>query len=368
MRRALFAAVAFTLFLLLLEGLSSAVVASLEIYRTIYGVPLEHRHVRHDSEVGWVNLPNVRIPDLYGAGRGFTTNSEGFRAKREYSPEIPEGRLRVLCSGDSFTAGNDVDDEDAWPRLLELRDGKVEAINIGMGGYGADQAFLLARRTAASFDYDIHLFSFITDDFVRMRGDTFFGREKPLLGFRGDRLEALNAPLHEVSFFTQWRAANRIGRVLRPIRMMDLGARARDALRPRQPVEVGGKFETPDFAGDAEMKKTVAAMIAELKSDSDRRGARLALSYIPIFDEYRLNAHLGRWQDWIRAEAAAAGVAYWDLGEDLRALGEAEAAGLYIGPDRRSVQAGEAGHFNEKGNVFLAARFYERITAELGKR
>jgi lysophospholipase L1-like esterase len=62
-------------------------------------------------------------------------NSRGFR-DREFPLEKPAGELRVLALGDSFTYGQGVGQDDAWPQVLERaiaseRGGSVEVINAG---------------------------------------------------------------------------------------------------------------------------------------------------------------------------------------------------------------------------------------------
>lgn len=41
----------------------------------------DSRHATYDPEIGWVNEPNVQIPDMYGVERG------------PISPPTPQGRL-----------------------------------------------------------------------------------------------------------------------------------------------------------------------------------------------------------------------------------------------------------------------------------
>src|SRR5262249_24998751 len=65
----------------------------------------------------------------------FRINSKGLRADREYSYEKPAGVKRIVCLGDSFTAGYEVDVEDCFTRVLEreltARGRKVEVLNAG---------------------------------------------------------------------------------------------------------------------------------------------------------------------------------------------------------------------------------------------
>ena len=68
-------------------------------------------------------------------------NAMGFR-DREFSPEAPPGVTRILAIGDSFTYGWGVEDDEAWPKVLERRlvaaGERVEIAN--MGEPGADPA------------------------------------------------------------------------------------------------------------------------------------------------------------------------------------------------------------------------------------
>ena len=353
------------LFFLLLEGLSSIIVASIEIYETIDNLPLERKHARYDPELGWVNLLNAHIPDLYGDGRAFTTNSRGFRGATEYAKDAPKGRTRILCIGDSFTVGYGVDDEDAWVRLLELGDPRLETVNAGLSGYGPGQALLYYRRVSREFDYDVHLFSVITHDFVRLTGDRFLGRPKPLLQLQGGRLEAANTPVVKLSLIELWWQLNGPGTILKPFRLLDLAARARSAIWPR-PAKAPPRYETPDLGSNEEVKRIFAAIMREIGQDARTRGAAAAVVYLPMHDEFAPNANLEPWTDWIRAEARQAGVAFWDVGEDLRRLTRAQANALYIGLDGRAlIHLGDYGHFNERGNEFVAAALATRLESLL---
>ncbi|MFT7678575.1 MAG: hypothetical protein ACI8QC_002568 [Planctomycetota bacterium] len=97
-----------------------------------------------DAELGWVTRPGAHK----GALEEGWINSIGARGKREYSPLPEPGRLRVVCVGDSFTFGSEVEDTHSWPARLEAADASIEALNFGVGGYGTDQALLRLRRDA----------------------------------------------------------------------------------------------------------------------------------------------------------------------------------------------------------------------------
>ncbi|MGH2570030.1 MAG: hypothetical protein ACRDGR_02310 [bacterium] len=133
-----FAVAAVILGLLLIEGASR--VALFAIDRR--GELTERKHTTYDDELGWVNVPSTTVKDLYGPGRSLTINAQAFRGKREYEKTPPPGVTRLLCSGDSFTLGWGVDDDDTWCARLERENPELEVVNMGQGGYGIDQAYL----------------------------------------------------------------------------------------------------------------------------------------------------------------------------------------------------------------------------------
>lgn len=94
-----------------------------------------------DAELGWTNRPGEVERDAT-----CSINSIGARGRREYAPLPPPGTLRVVCVGESFVFGSQVDDGQDFPAQLEALDPSIEAINLGVGGYGTDQALLRFRR------------------------------------------------------------------------------------------------------------------------------------------------------------------------------------------------------------------------------
>src|SRR5688500_474604 len=162
--------------LLVLEGASSVLLVGYDLVADD-GVS-ERAHSAYDPELGWVSRPNVRLPNFYGKGRTFSTNASGFRSARDVSLDVPAGRVRVICSGDSFTMGYGVGDAQTWCHRLQAIDTRLETVNMGMGGYGVDQSYLWYRRDGITLDHDIHVFAFITSDFHRMQSTRFLGYAK----------------------------------------------------------------------------------------------------------------------------------------------------------------------------------------------
>jgi len=169
--------VTFLLFLVVVEGLASY---GLVLYNFLDRRPktkplAKQPYTKYDAELGWVDKPNLYIPDLYGAGVYLRTNAQGFRNNRDIDKAVSDTKVRVICSGDSFTHGYGVDNTHTWCELLSAFDPRLETVNMGEDAYGADQAYLRYKRDGANIDHQVQIFAFITDDFYRMLDDSFLG-------------------------------------------------------------------------------------------------------------------------------------------------------------------------------------------------
>src|SRR5262245_36434568 len=102
----------FGLLLVIVEGLASYGLFIRFVMMT--NIVAERRHTKYDPELGWVNEPNVDIPDMYGPGIYLRTNGQGFRNNHSVSPAVPAKKARIICSGDSFTLGYGVDNDHTW--------------------------------------------------------------------------------------------------------------------------------------------------------------------------------------------------------------------------------------------------------------
>ena len=113
--------------------------------------------MRPDRDYVHTMLPSrTRTNEIPGhdARWTYTINSLGLRGPEPRAEE--PGLRRVLTLGDSFTFGWAVDDDEAYPRILEtllnadVGAPPVEVINAGTPGYNTHQqaAFLHARQRA----------------------------------------------------------------------------------------------------------------------------------------------------------------------------------------------------------------------------
>jgi hypothetical protein len=95
-----------------------------------------------DPEIGWVLSPESMAKHadhvVYSIDHG----------ERLTSAQPRSGPL-IVVTGDSFTFGYRVRDEDTWPWLLQERLPNYHVVNVAAPGYGTDQALMAAERKAA---------------------------------------------------------------------------------------------------------------------------------------------------------------------------------------------------------------------------
>lgn len=136
------------------------------------------------------------------ANRGFyCTDQRGARCSGSPDPGPPAAR-RVLAVGDSFTFCSEVRFEESWPALLEGRLADTEVINLGVPGFGLDQAALLLEERIDELRPDVVLVGLIPADLRRHINifrshlqQTSWPLSKPrfVLGPEG-QLDAVNLP------------------------------------------------------------------------------------------------------------------------------------------------------------------------------
>ena len=156
--------------------------------------------VIYDEWLGWAYRPNVTRQ----AGT-FTINRAGFRSQRDFDKSPPADSLRIAVFGDSFTAGDDVSDEEVWGYLLEAELNaagiRTEVLNFGVGAYGMGQAYLRWQQLGKSFAPDIVIFGLQPENLKRnlnvfrqllhRSGPPF---SKPRFALSEDELQLLNVP------------------------------------------------------------------------------------------------------------------------------------------------------------------------------
>jgi hypothetical protein len=365
------------LLFILLEGVSSTVIfvrdfawrAGLEGGASARSQPggVSSQHTQPDEDLGWAHLPNVNIPDLYGPGRHFRTNSQGFRNDSDFTTEEPEGRVRLICSGDSFTLGYGVSNADAWCTQLATLDPRLETINMGQVAYGLGQAYLWYRRDGARLEHSVHVLAFITADIARMRRDDFQGIEKPRLELENGILVARNIPIRQGGLFPLSSERRAVIRNLSTMRA------ANAILRRLGPSTAGrnGELGEPGAAAadlpDSESRAIVDGIIAELLRENRESGRLLVLLHLPVRSDYRAEHVIrteyghessGAWRRYLAEQAPTRGFVFIDMVESLGALTSDEFGQMFL---PRSSEGAGRGHLSELGNRHVARLVYERL-------
>lgn len=311
----------------------------------------ERRHTQYDELLGWANIPNLYIADMYGPGVYLQTNSQGFRNKQDFNPEPPDGKLRIICSGDSFTFGYGVDNDRTWCQLLSAKDERLETVNMGQGGYGVDQAYLWYKRDGQKLDHDIHLFAFITTDFKRMQRDEFNGYAKPLLKVQNDTLLVTNVPVSWRSFYMPWLTQNREA-------IDDL--KSTQLLRTFFIAEAETTSSDQPASEESSPELVAAKILEDLIKLNQAQNSQLVLVYLP--GQNFTGDDLKHWRQVIHTVAEQQGVPLLDLVETFKDLPAEEITSLFIQKGEIDYQ-GAAGHYTSKGNQYVADVLYEQLMA-----
>ena len=328
--------------LIVIEGAASYGV----VLRSAINAPMlaERRHTRYDELLGWSNTPNADIPDMYGPGIRLRINRQGFRSDREFESQVAPGRIRVICSGDSFTLGYGVANDRTWCERLSALEPRLETVNMGQGGYGLDQAYLWYRRDGGSLPHQLQILAFVSDDLPRVSAAAFSGYPKPRLMVNGTELAVTGVPVPGPAN-PQLRRLLERAQELRTAAL--LGAVRRIA--GLAPAEV----EDLSFT---ETQRVIAKLLADLKRLNEQRSSRLILVYLPT--ELDLRQPDTDWVPPVAREAASLGIPFLDLTDDFTAV--ADRASLFIKKGELDYPGAEE-HYTVAGNELVAQAINGKI-------
>ena len=160
-----------TLILVLISlgiSLTLAEVALRFIYPIGVGSPLRHRIP--NPVYGWSLEPGVSfLNQMSEATVSVTYNSKGWRDEN-HSLEKPRDTVRIVVLGDSFMEAYSVNFKDSIHKQLEVlaRENGVnlEVINLGVGGYGTLQEYLVFLNVGRDYKPDIVLLGFFLSNDV----------------------------------------------------------------------------------------------------------------------------------------------------------------------------------------------------------
>jgi len=342
----------------LIEGISSTLIF---VHQVWLSVRAHYPHyTRYDKELGWSNIPNYYDKDCFAPGVYLRTNSRGFRSNEETSDSVPRGKVRLVCSGDSFTLGDGVDNDHTWCQRLSSLNSALETVNMGESGYGVDQMYLLYRRDGASLQHDIHIFAVIGDDFRRMEFTAVGpGTHKPILKLENGSLVAANVPVPRNPPLMSWWLYDVFiyGRPsFNDLRTTRLLTSALDRISPRL-LRSFSNEPTPV------LPQTISKVIDELQFLNKEKNSILVLVYLPAEMDYNgTDPHLPVWRNLLRQEAGRTGLLLIDLTEDFEKLSPPQIGRFFIHPDA-FLSAFGAGHYSNEGNAFVAGKLYSYLVS-----
>jgi len=169
---------------------------------TIKQYDVRPSYLMYDSTLGWVTRPrSASTNGLYFA------NEEGVR-RGTIDQTTGSGKkgLQIALLGDSYTHGDEVPFEQTWGYYLEKKLAQMgiqaDIINLGVGGYGMDQAFLRWKTFGVKFSADIVIFGFQPENVKRnlnifrklYHKPSGMPFSKPRFILAGNHLKAINFP------------------------------------------------------------------------------------------------------------------------------------------------------------------------------
>jgi lysophospholipase L1-like esterase len=128
-----------------------------------------------------------------GAGNSFSSiGADGLRLTGDSSTISSHGS--ILAVGDSFTYGDEVFDEEAWPAQLQRLTGR-RVLNGGVTGYGLDQVVLRTEQLVVEHSPSSIVVGFIADDILRTEMRQMWWRDKPWFAIENDQLVLKGVPV-----------------------------------------------------------------------------------------------------------------------------------------------------------------------------
>jgi hypothetical protein len=156
----------------------------------------------YDPSKGWIPKPNLRDVNAFN-NKTLSTNSKGFRGKKDFSYTKNKEKLRILILGDSFTFGDEVSDDETYSSYLQEMLPHTEVINMGVHGYGHDQMLFLLKEEGVKYEPDIVILGFLPLDMSRnlLRFRDF---AKPRFVLERGELKLIGTPVPRPEEILQW--------------------------------------------------------------------------------------------------------------------------------------------------------------------
>ncbi len=302
---------------------------------------------RYDAILGWDGVPGVRAPLLHET---VTLNARGERGP-DVAFERAAGTRRVLVLGDSQAWGLGVADHETIAARLQAElsseGASWQALNLGVSGYGTDQAYLKYLVHGASYEPDVVVWVVFKNDLEENVSTRAWGVEKPRFVFDDEgRLCLDNLPPRKAPGWPEDTLAAQAGidpawsetwRFLRARRW-----RALRTPRPDPGLLARVRADVPCVAtsGTADGARVMLALLLRLEERLRARGACLRVAFVPRPIECRKPRQATYYVD-VQAEAQRAGLVTLDLRHTALIAG-LDAQALFLKGDSHLSAAGNA--------------------------
>jgi hypothetical protein len=139
-----------------------------DLYRDLKYTPDFDRRKYESRFVERAPKPGATFSN-FDAHLGWDVDIQGDRIRGglTYSRDPDPGTLRILTIGDSFTYGVGVADNETFSHFLETYLCNSEVLNMGVPGYGIDQAFWKYHAYGSHYKPNILVFGIYSGDYKR---------------------------------------------------------------------------------------------------------------------------------------------------------------------------------------------------------
>jgi len=330
--------------------------------------------VAFDPELGWTCPPD-------GGSGDFTNDWAGCRVGARPLPraQVP-GVTRIVCVGGSFTRGDEVGPLECWPSLVDAAREDVEIANLGVGGFGLDQALMRLVRDGLPLEPDEVWLGLMPQAALRVTNlyRPTLRHYTPSIAFKPryrlddtGRLELVPCPVQRLADVPPLFASQ--ARFLGAVGHDDLWIeRARAAYLPRgahwmhylastrilltlheRSRRAARDWIRPDGELEPEVEALIVAIIRRARETAEAAGARFRLLVLPSRGD-------------LAEESFPGGVPYWsdlvadDAGDVIDLSGILRAAGVTA--DDASWMP--AGHWAPATHQRVAAELLARLPTE----
>jgi lysophospholipase L1-like esterase len=276
------------------------------------------------------HVPNPGFQGIGSANSRVTISVDGLR----YTGEVaPSGTNTILAVGDSYTYGEEVSDEEAWPAQLQTLTGRPVS-NGGVSGYGLDQIVLRAELLAPPRKPSVVIVGFIADDIRRTEMRRLWWRDKPWFALESRSLVLKGVPV-TAPIPLPFIIRNRTERVL-----IQLPPFLQHLVRYQLRVHPAGT--------GAAIALHLVARLARMQAELGVRIVMLALYHPAVWTSAAFGAEQIRLTRAVLERAKACGLAVIDSHQ--RFATEPRPARFYA-----------AAHLNRRGNAAVASLLAARL-------